>query len=218
MKLIKHYIAEAFKINKNTKLESRYKYFPETKEELVKIIDRRIETEGITCDLNDIDVSKIKDMSNLFCNSDFNGDISRWDVSNVTDMNNMFKKSEFNQDISKWNVSNVYNMYKMFYYSKFNGDLSNWNVSNVHDMSFMFNGSGFDGKNGDLSNWNVSKVLYMAYMFKGSKIDTDFLNQIKSWNISKRADFDCMFTDTPFFKDEDTINEISKLWDYPFKD
>ena len=33
MKSLKQYITEAFKINKNTKIENRYKYFPETKEE-----------------------------------------------------------------------------------------------------------------------------------------------------------------------------------------
>jgi hypothetical protein len=29
-------------------------------------------------------------MSNMFINSYFNGDISKWDVSNVRDMSNMF--------------------------------------------------------------------------------------------------------------------------------
>lgn len=33
------------------------------------------------------------DMSNLFSNMRFNGDISRWDVSKVTNMEGMFYKS-----------------------------------------------------------------------------------------------------------------------------
>ena len=139
MKSLKQYIAEAFRINKNTKLESRYKYFPETKEELVKIIDRRIETEGITCDLNDIDVSKITSMQDLFGNfQTFNGDISQWDVSNVKNMSWMFRNTDFNGDISKWNVSNVEEMRYMFCLSKFNQDISKWDVSKVKHYNQIF--------------------------------------------------------------------------------
>ena len=53
-------------------------------------------------------------MSNLFLDTDFNGDISKWNVSNVTNMESMFADSNFNGDISKWNVSNVTNNIKIF--------------------------------------------------------------------------------------------------------
>ena len=87
----------------------------ETKEELRKIIEQRIKGEGYEVDLNDIDVSKITDMSYLFVSTNFNGDISRWDVSNVTDIHSMFSGCKnFNGDISGWNVSNVTNMCGMF--------------------------------------------------------------------------------------------------------
>ena len=65
MKELKHYINEAFKINKNTKIK-KYNYFPKTKDELIDIIKQRIEDDGNECDLNDIDVSEITDMSYLF--------------------------------------------------------------------------------------------------------------------------------------------------------
>jgi len=84
------------------------------------------------------DVSNVTDMSYMFCNSQFNRDISGWNVSNVTDMNSIFKNSMFNGDISAWDVSSVTNMSFMFHISQFNGDISGWNVSNVKDRSCLF--------------------------------------------------------------------------------
>ena len=104
MKSLKSYIQEKLIIKKS----NNYKYFPETNKELKDIIKQRIKQEGNEVNLNDIDVSKITDMSYLFEGTAFNGDISNWDVSNVTDMSSMFEGCEsFNQDISGWDVSNV---------------------------------------------------------------------------------------------------------------
>ena len=121
MKSLTHYIQEKLIINSLQeklvikKKSNRYKYFPQTKEELQDIILRRIKAEGNKVDLNDIDVSKITDMSKLFERTNFNGDISSWDVSNVIHMGGMFWGcSKCNQDISNWNVSKVKNMNKMF--------------------------------------------------------------------------------------------------------
>ena len=88
MKSLQNYITEKILINKNSKIE--YIYHPNTKYELRKIIKQKIESEGNKCDLNDIDTSNITDMSYLFADSDFNGDISKWDVSNVRNMKAMF--------------------------------------------------------------------------------------------------------------------------------
>ena len=104
---------------------------PRTKNGLIRIIHKRIKEEGTTCNLNDIDVSEIKDMSYLFFDSDFHGDISNWDVSNVENMSYMFFHSLFCGDISKWNVSNVTNMDNMFGETVFDGNISNWDVSHV---------------------------------------------------------------------------------------
>ena len=49
-----------------------------SKKELKELIKRRMKEQGPRCDLNDIDVSKITDMSNLFDESNFKGDISKW--------------------------------------------------------------------------------------------------------------------------------------------
>ena len=136
MKTLQNYITEKILINKNSKIV--YNYHPKTKDELKDIIKQKIESEGNECDLNDIDTSKITNMSWLFYRSGFNGDISKWNVSNVTNMEGMFVNSSFNGDISKWDVSNVENMRGMFLHSKFNGDISNWDVSNVEDMQGMF--------------------------------------------------------------------------------
>ena len=56
------------------------------RDELLKLIEQRIEEQGPNCDLNDIDVSRVTDMYCLFECSGFTGDISRWDVSRVKDM------------------------------------------------------------------------------------------------------------------------------------
>ena len=135
MKSISSYINEALKLGK-----SRYKYFPQTKKELKAIIKQRIKDEGNEVDLNDIDVSKITDMSDLFVGTDFNGDISNWNTSNVTDMSFMFYDCEsFKQDISDWDVSNVTNMNYMFYKcTNFNTDISDWDVSNVKFLYDIF--------------------------------------------------------------------------------
>ena len=116
MKSLTRYIQEKLVIKKSNNLFD-YKYFPETKEELREIIEQRIKTEGNNVDLNDIDVSKMTDMSNLFAYLDyFNGDISEWDVSNVTNMKNMFYWCEsFNQDISGWDVLKVKHIEDMFH-------------------------------------------------------------------------------------------------------
>lgn len=90
---------------------------PTNKKELEKLIKQRMKEQGPNCDLNDIDVSRVTDMSDLFRDSPFNGDISKWDVSNVQDMSEMFAYSKFSGDISKWDVRRVANMRDIFYKS-----------------------------------------------------------------------------------------------------
>ena len=162
MKSLSSYIQEKLTIKKKS---NRYKYFPQSKLELKAIIKNRIKDEGNEVDLNDIDVSKITDMSSLFEETNFNGNISNWDVSNVIDMNRMvFGCKSFNQDISIWDVSNVTNMEYMFGRCKsFNKDISSLDVSNVKNMYRMF--ADCNKFNQDISKWDVSNVTNMEGMF-----------------------------------------------------
>ena len=143
MKRLNKYIIERLKLSKNDKSQE-YNYHPNTRDELQELVDKLIDERGEDANLNDIDTSEITDMSYLFSNINFTGDISQWDVSNVTNMRAMFSHSKFNGDISQWDVSNVTNMKSMFYNSKFNGNISEWDISKVEDMHRMFRDSKFN--------------------------------------------------------------------------
>ena len=120
------------------------KFNQKNKSDLKKIIKDAIREKGPNCDLNFIDTSLITDMSGLFKNSKFNGNITGWDTSNVTDMRDMFMGAEsFNKPIGDWDVSNVRDMYGMFFWAEsFNQPIENWNVSKVKNMRAMFKNSG----------------------------------------------------------------------------
>lgn len=164
---------------------------PKNKEELKKIISEAIAKCGRFVDLNFIDVSQITDMSHLFEESNFNGDISRWDVSNVTNMERMFRKSKFNGNISNWDVSNVTNMEGLFASSAFAGDVSNWNVSNVTNMRSVFFMTPFKG---DISRWDVSNVTNMRTMF----YQAEFNGDISAWNVSNVENMEMIFEGSLF--------------------
>ena len=145
MKTLKEHIVEGLKIGANTKVNlHNYNYHPKDKKELIELVRKLIDERDNDADLNDIDTSKITDMSFIFYRTKFNGDISKWDTSKANNMQYMFAGSEFNGDISMWDISNVENMSAMFYNSEFtgrNGGISNWDVSKVEDMSNMFQSS-----------------------------------------------------------------------------
>ena len=205
MKTIHTYISEKFQVGKDN--IRTYAYEPKDRNELIECIKEKVEKEGLgtkekPLNLNDIDTSKITDMSRLFDAEDGdlvklskNGyfDISDWDVANVTDMYCMFYYSSFDGNISDWDVSNVKNMKNMFAHSLFNSNISDWNVSRVRDMSYMFYWSKFTGKNGSISNWNVSNVEIMTCMFSHTK----FSSNIDKWNIKSLKHKDLVVMDCP---------------------
>jgi len=186
MKSLNYYITEKLKIRKYN-----HNYFPETKTQLKTIILKRIQEEGNNVDLNDIDTSKITDMSALFYSKylkDFCGDISEWNVSNVTNMNHTFSEcTHFNCDLSKWNVSKVTNMCSTFYgCSEFEGKgLDTWDVSQVENMEGMF-GYCQKLKGYELENWNIQKVKSTIDMFYDCKelccnLDNWKPSSVKEW-------------------------------------
>ena len=159
------------KIGKTASNISVYSYEPDTKKELRDIIKQRISKEGPNCNLNDIGVNKITDMSMLFYGIDFNGDISEWDVSRVTHMNYMFEYTPFNGDISNWDTSSVREFTGMFFRSKFNNDISRWDVSRAFSTSLMFAETSF---NQDISNWIIPVNCNVYRMLRCSQIKEEY--------------------------------------------
>ena len=56
------------------------------KTHLQRLIQYHLESYGPDCSLNHLDISAVTDLSTVFYESPFNGDISQWDTSNVTNM------------------------------------------------------------------------------------------------------------------------------------
>ena len=207
MKHLNQFITEYIvkkKLDKPIDSEDHYEYFPKSTQELVNNIKELLD-KGEN-DLNCINTSAIKDMSNLF-NYNYttiiipdNIDISKWDVSNVESMIGIFFDcKKFNCDLSRWNISNVKKASYMFYNcEKFEGKgLEYWDVSNVKDMTCMF----FDCNNlkCDLSNWDVSNVTNMKYMFYNCK---NFDCDLSDWDVSKVKDMGRMLYDCKSLKNK----------------
>ena len=191
MKQINNYIQEKLRVDKE--FGNKKVFFPANKEELDKLLKRLIPERGNNADLNDIDVSKITDMSYLFTAfKDIEQiDISKWDVSNVHTTRYMFPKcTKFNCDLSKWNVSKLEDARAMFSYCKsFDCDLSGWNTSRIDDMECMFEGcESFRGKG--LRNWDVSNVEYMDHTFAYCD---NFDEDLSEWDTRNLIDLSCTF-------------------------
>ena len=140
-----------------------------SREQLIDIIQERINKYGNNCDLNDLDISLVTHLNYLFyLFPEFNGNISNWNTSNIIDFSFMFYKCKFNQDISNWKFNKAIFMNNMFEDSEFNQDISNWKFSKkLASTQEMFLNSEFDQ---DISNWTLPESCYKLGMLKTKKI------------------------------------------------
>lgn len=167
---------------------------------LKECVASAIRIHGPACDLNHIDVSGITDFSEVFSQSPFVGDISRWDVRNMRRANSMFFSSAFNGDISNWQTDSLEIAIGMFRLSQFNGDLSRWNTSKLYNTVSMFGTSAFEG---DISQWDVSALENCQKMFVGSKCKSD----LSPWVLPSKCKYTWMFTE----KFEGILPQLSDL-------
>jgi surface protein len=165
---IDNYILERLNPRHLGSVSNTRKFLPSTRQELCFYIQEHLANHNYN--LNDIDVSQIRDFSWIFSNfGTLKADISEWTMTQAIDLSFMFFNTKFNGDISDWDVSGVTNMSCMFEKSNFNRDISDWDVSNVNDMSCMF----LDDKkfNQNLNRWTVKPGTKMFHAFEGSRLE-----------------------------------------------
>ena len=150
---------------------------------------------------NDIDLSKIVDISEMFKNCsqlETLPNISVWNTKNVHFMNYLFfgcKSLKSLPDISKWDTSNVLDMNHMFSEcSKLTSlpDISKWDISNVIDFSYMFSNCSKLQFLPDISKWKISKAKNISYLFNYC-ISLGILPDISNWDISNVLKMEFLF-------------------------
>lgn len=133
---------------------------------------------------------QVTDMSDLFSNTDFQGDIGYWDTSSVTSMAFMFAGADkFNQDINGWDTAVVTTMQGMFMgATRFNQPLAAWDTSQVTNMGAMFTLA--RAFNQPIGSWDTARVTDMNSMFR----DASAFNQgLDGWDMSNVTDMTNMF-------------------------
>lgn len=129
MNNLSQYIIEKLKLNKDSNYKPEYNYHPQTYNELKDLLRKLLKERGEDADLNDIDVTAVHEMWELFRHLDpHNIDISKWDVSKVRAFSRMFIGCKnFNCDLSEWDMSSATHINHMFFEcEKFNCDLEPW--------------------------------------------------------------------------------------------
>lgn len=141
-------------------------------------------------DFENVDMSKIKNMSDMFsdCSKITTLDLSNFDTSSVIYMNSMFKNciSLTTLDVSSFDTSSVITMQNMF--SKCEKittfDVSKFDTSNVENMIAMFNLC-ISLTKLDLSNFNTSSLIDMSWMFENcEKLTTLDLSNFETSNVT----------------------------------
>jgi len=184
-------ISEKLQLNKQTTILKEYKYFPKDVKQLQAIIRQKLD-ESKDADLNDIDVSKITNLSYAFWGYDpYNIKINEWDVSKVTSMDGLFKDcSHLNCDMSMWDISNVQFAEEMFNDClEFEGQgLNKWKPLSLKNATGMF--FGCKKFTEDLSQWKTDSFSTTSNMFVHCH-ELDF--NVKNWNMTNAIHMDGMF-------------------------
>ena len=135
--------------------------------------------------LENLDVSQIDNMNEIFMYSPYNGDLSKWDVSKVEDMTSMFEQCiAFDSDLNNWNVKKVLISNMMFSGCiSFTGRIENWDVSGLDEAYRMFNGC--KRLSTDFSKWKLYEGLNRTEddyydLFREVPLDDEFVEQLTS--------------------------------------
>lgn len=114
---------------------------PDNKQELIILIEKHMRCYGHICDLNNIDISAIDDLSLLFFEhrylNQFNGDISTWNVEKVQWMDFMFSYSMFNHSLDLWNPQQLDSLNDMFDHAICSTPY--WFIDNKFERSLLLN-------------------------------------------------------------------------------
>jgi len=168
----------------NGKIHKNGYYIPTGRKDVFyHLVSELIRLRGVGANLNDIDVSNIRDLNSVFGYEDFRGDVSGWDTSNVISMYRLFKRcNKFNCDLNNWDVSNVENFEEMFDGCEtFNGNISNWKLSTEKDIQAEYMFRNCYKFNCDISKWNVSKITNPYGMFWGCHA---FNRDLSNWEMT----------------------------------
>ena len=190
MKSLKTYIDERLIISQSFK-DTTIKVV--SKQQLCDIISKRLTKNPEELYLNDIDVSLIKDFSDVFSSYFFPAlretkkiHIEEWNTENAKYMDGMFQAClELEEvDVSNFDVSNVKNMECMFRFCKSlkKLDLTNWKVNKVKDMEKMFYYCHSLETIGDVSGWEPENLEIFNNAFNGCKV-------LKNVDTSKWSDY-----------------------------
>lgn len=189
MKSLNNYINEWKYNGDNVKKKITYSEHPKTKEDLEKIIIKRLKENKEDPYLLDIDVSEINDMSYLFSQDTMSQlyeynyvpalkrlDLSTWNTKSLKECNHMFYLCLNVEEIifgGMFNTSKVETMMSMFADCEHitSLDLSMFDISNVKNMQAMFYGCRKLEKIKGVEKWDIDSIENNDYMF----VDCDSL-------------------------------------------
>lgn len=161
MKSINTFITEKLNISKNNKYNNIIKYYPQTRDELIKCIESHFDEDN--GDLSDIDITNVENISSIFRKLFYPK------YRNITEIN-----------VTGWNTSNVTHMGRLFFncfkLKKIHG-IEDWDVSEVLDMRSMFYNC--ENLDIDISKWKINGKCKIEKMFYGSSPNIKIPHNIK---------------------------------------